>query len=70
MSDEKVFPREEARGSGTTIAYSVEVRTTFTSPQKIGEFILDDKWRPYRFQKSDFGVPNVLHDHHASQAGL
>ena len=77
MSEKKehnndVFPREDSRGSGSTTAYSVEARTTYFSPQKLGEIILDDKWRtiPFAKAKEPIGVPNTLHCHHAEQAGL
>ena len=48
--------REHGNGSGTTIGYVVEARTTAGKPQQIGKIILDAEWRQVPFDRVPDGL--------------
>lgn len=51
------FPIKGQSGSGSTLGYSVEARSTFSRPQPFGEIVLDERWLRIYFPKGPIGVP-------------
>lgn len=47
------------RGSTSMTGYKVEIRTSYPEPQRIGELIVDGKWRtiPFKVLNDASGVP-------------
>ena len=51
------YKTKRGNGSGTTYGYTVEARYNYPNPIKVGEYILDNRWREIDFHESQNGVP-------------
>jgi len=49
MSEDEKLNNDGPSGSGTIIGYSVEARHNYHTPTKIGDVLLDTRWRKLHF---------------------
>lgn len=61
MSEEKKQPKTYGSGSGGSVLYAVEARTTNGEPATIAGNALTGEWRHVFFATGPIGVPNLWH---------